>query len=107
MLTDRSRQLIQDADQRLVSSISISEIEIKRSIAKLTIPDSYLEKIIESGFDELPFDFEDAFGLRSLPLHHNDSFDRMLISQAAVKGLTILANDTSFRRYNIPVVLNE
>jgi len=73
----------------------------------LTIPDLYIEKIFESGFDDLPFDFDDAFGLRSLPLHHKDPFDRMLISHATAKGLTILTNDTSFKKYNVPVVLNE
>lgn len=106
-LTDKTKKIIEDAGRRLVSSISISEIEIKRSIGKLTIPDLYIEKIFESGFDELSFDFDDAFGLRSLPLHHRDPFDRMLISQATVKGLTILTNDTSFKKYNVSVLLNE
>jgi len=106
-LTDKTKKIIEDAGRRLVSSISISEIEIKRSIGKLTIPDLYIEKIFESGFDELSFDFDDAFGLRSLPLHHRDPFDRMLISQATVKGLTILTNDTSFKKYNVSVLLSE
>ena len=106
-LTDKTKKIIEDAGRRLVSSISISEIEIMRSIGKLTIPDLYIEKIFESGFDELSFDFDDAFGLRSLPLHHRDPFDRMLISQAAVKGLTILTDDTSFKKYNVSVLLSE
>ena len=106
-LTDKTKKIIEDAGRRLVSSISISEIEIKRSIGKLTIPDLYIEKIFESGFDELSFDFDDAFGLRILPLYHRDPFDRMLISQATVKGLTILTNDTSFKKYNVSVLLNE
>ena len=104
-LTDKTREIIQDAERRLVSSISISEIEIKRSIGKLTIPELYVEKIFESGFDELSFDFDDAFGLRNLPLLHRDPFDRMLISQATAKGLTILTNDASFKKYNVPVLL--
>lgn len=106
-LADRSREIIQEADRRLISSISISEIEIKKSIGKLTIPDSYIEKIYESGFEELPFDFVDAHYLGKLPLIHKDPFDRMLISQAIVKGLTLLTSDRIFKDYNVPIFLNE
>ena len=49
--------IIAKSGKPLVSSIS--EIEIKRSIGKLTIPDSYIEKIIDTVFDELSFDFDD------------------------------------------------
>ena len=106
-LTENSRKIIQNAERCLVSSISISEIEIKRSIGKLTIPDLYIDKIFESGFDGLAFDFDDAMGLGRLPLHHKDPFDRMLISQASIKGLTILTNDAKFKDYNLSVLLNE
>lgn len=105
-LTINSKQIIQTADKRLISSISISEIEIKRSIGKLTIPDSYLQKIYESGFEELPFDFSDAYCLGKLPFFHKDPFDRMLISHAIVKGLTLLTNDKIFKKYNLPIILN-
>ena len=106
-LTDKSRKIIQEADRRLISSISISEIEIKKSIGKLTIPGSYIEKIYESGFEELPFDFADAHYLGNLPLIHKDPFDRMLISQAIVKGLTLLTSDRVFKEYNVPLFLIE
>jgi PIN domain nuclease of toxin-antitoxin system len=106
LLTATSRQLIRDAGRCLISSISISEIEIKKTIGKLSIPDTYLEKIFGSGFYELAFDFDDAFGLRNLPPHHRDPFDRMLISQAMAKNLTILTNDVSFKDYNVSVMLN-
>jgi PIN domain nuclease of toxin-antitoxin system len=106
-LTVKSRKIIEQAAGRLVSSISIAEIEVKRSIGKVRMPDVYVEQIAESGFDELPFDFKDAFELRSLPLHHRDPFDRMLISQARARGLTILTSDVSFKEYNVPVVMNE
>ena len=106
-LTPKTRDMIQHSRKCLVSPISISEIEIKRSIGKLLIADRYVEKLLESGIHELPFDLEDAYGLRNLPLHHKDPFDRMLISQAIAKDLTILTNDRLFKEYNVPVVLCE
>ena len=106
-LETSAREIIQKADNRFVSSITIAEIEIKKSIGKLTIPDSYIKKIFESGFEELQFDFSDAHGLGNLPYFHRDPFDRMLISQAVEKGLTLLTNDKIFKKYNVPVLLNQ
>ncbi|HDY89486.1 MAG TPA: type II toxin-antitoxin system VapC family toxin [bacterium] len=106
-LTINSKQIVQTTDKRFISSISIAEIEIKRSIGKLTIPDTYLQKIFESGFEELPFEFSDAYFLGKLPFFHKDPFDRMLISHAIVKGLTLLTNDKIFKKYNLPIILNE
>ena len=105
-LTSRTRQMIQEADKNFISSISIAEIEIKKTIGKLTIPGSYIKEIFASGFEELHFDFDDAHGLQCLPLFHKDPFDRMLISQAIAKGLTLLTSDTVFKKYNVPVLLN-
>ena len=106
-LTINSKQIIQAADKRLISSISIAEIEIKKSIGKLIIPDTYLQKIFETGFEELQFDFSDAYFFGKLPFFHKDPFDRMLISHAIVKGLTLLTNDKIFKKYNLPIILNE
>ena len=106
-LTINSKQIVQTTDKRFISSISIAEIEIKRSIGKLTIPDTYLQKIFESVFEELTFEFSDAYFLGKLPFFHKDPFDRMLISHAIVKGLTLLTNDKIFKKYNLPIILNE
>ncbi|MBA7537894.1 hypothetical protein ES705_30166 [subsurface metagenome] len=106
-LTGSTRQIIQEADKRLISSISIVEMEIKKSIGKLVIPDLYIQKIFEAGFDELPFDFDDAHALGNLPFFHRDPFDRMLISQAIARGLTLLTNDEIFKKYNVPLLLSQ
>ena len=106
-LKTSTRKIIQEANNRFVSSISIAEIEIKKSIGKLTIPNSYIQKIFETGFEELQFDFADAYGLGNLPYFHRDPFDRMLISQAVVKGLTLLTNDKIFKKYNVSMLLNK
>ena len=105
-LKRKSKEAIQKAETCYVSSISVSEIEIKRSIGKLDIPSGYVVKIIESGLDSLSFRFKEAEILGTLPYHHKDPFDRMLISQAIANDLTILTDDSIFKQYNVPVLLN-
>jgi PIN domain nuclease of toxin-antitoxin system len=57
-----------------------------------------------SGFRPLPVSFEHAFGVRDLPLHHADPFDRMLIAQAICEKLTIVTADADIRAYDIPTL---
>lgn len=88
---------------RFFSSVSISEIEIKKSVGKLEIPPAYLESIIETGIRELPYTSHDAQYLGSLPFHHKDPFDRMLIGTAMNKGMMIVTADPVFSEYPIQV----
>ncbi len=90
--------------QRYFSPISVAEIEIKASLGKLTIPEDYLNRIIESGIAEWPYRSSDAKALGSLPCHHKDPFDRMLIASAVAHNLTIVTSDTVFRHYPITVI---
>ena len=52
----------------------------------------------------LPVEHRHALQVARLPLHHHDPFDRMLIAQAQVEGLTILTADPQFRRYDVEVL---
>lgn len=104
-LTASSRRLIDSSDV-YVSSISLAEIEIKRSVGKLEIADGYRDLILESGLYELPYAFADSVDLHALPFHHKDPFDRMLICQAKSRSMTILTADAVFLRYTEEVVLN-
>lgn len=90
-------------NQRYFSPISVGEIEIKASLGKLTIPENYLERIIESGIAEWPYRSSDAKALGNLPYHHKDPFDRMLIASALAHNLTIVTSDAVFSRYPISV----
>ena len=80
-----------------------AEIEIKKSIGKLKIPDTYQDSIIESGIKELGFTGKDAGHLGTLPFYHKDPFDRMLIATAINNGMTIVTGDESFCEYPIQV----
>jgi PIN domain nuclease of toxin-antitoxin system len=90
-------------NQRYFSPISVAEIEIKVSLGKLAVPDNYLDQIIESGISEWPFRSSDARGLSSLPYHHKDPFDRMLIASALIHNLIIVTSDAVFRQYPVTV----
>ncbi len=70
----------------LVSAASAWPNAIKEALGKLGVL-SPAERAVEgSGFSNLPVDFRHATAMATLPLHHNDPFDRMRIAQARVEG---------------------
>ncbi len=99
------RQVARDAifhDSRVyVSAASYWEIAIKTAIGKLQPAENPLEFIQGSGFTELPITFRHAEIAASLPLHHRDPFDRMLVAQAQAEALTIVTDDSQITRYDV------
>jgi PIN domain nuclease of toxin-antitoxin system len=88
----------------MVSAATIWEVEIKRALGKLRAPDGLHSLCVERGFDPLDISFEHAVAAGSLPAHHTDPFDRMLIAQAIVEGAQIVTADSTFDRYEVQVV---
>jgi PIN domain nuclease of toxin-antitoxin system len=70
----------------------------------LTAPDDAAAVLIDGGFDELPLSAQHADRLRTLPWHHRDPFDRMLIAQAQVEGVTVATVDKRFAEYDVRTV---
>lgn len=101
-----SKKTVSDADICFVSSISLAEIEIKKSLGKLEITDDYIANILASGFEPLHYRFEDAELLGKLPFHHKDPFDRMLLTQAISNKLTLLTSDQILKNYDLRVIVN-
>lgn len=91
--------ITEPSNLKYVSSISVAEIEIKRSIGKLVAPPTLTGALTGAGFDELPFTAEHARTLSTLPLHHKDPFDRMLVAQALLEDLTFLSCDAHCVQY--------
>jgi PIN domain nuclease of toxin-antitoxin system len=87
-----------------VSAVSVAEAAIKTALGKLRVPDRFLELLWESGFDELPLSAAHADRLRSLPLHHADPFDRMLVAQAQAERLSLVTADRRCMAYDVEVV---
>jgi len=82
-----------------LSSVSVTEIMIKSSLGKLSFDFDLLEAARASGYELLEYSAEDALPLKDLPFHHKDLFDRMIISQAMVRGYPVMSNDLQFSRY--------
>jgi PIN domain nuclease of toxin-antitoxin system len=99
-----ARRCIATADLVYVSAASGWEIAIKQALRKLTLADSFASMVAGSEFGELAITFRHAEQLSALPHHHSDPFDRMLVAQAQVEGLTLVTHDDQFSPYNIPVI---
>ena len=89
----------------LISSATIWEIAIKEALGKLKVDVEMSEVIESSGFIELKISASCANATKKLPLIHKDPFDRMLISQAIEKDLTLISADSYIREYDYVKVL--
>lgn len=102
-LTQEVRNHLDKEFPRYISAITFAEIEIKRSIGKITLPDNYREEIADIGLSPIEYTIEDSISLSTLPFHHKDPFDRMLISQAISRNLPIVTADSVFKEYPVSV----
>jgi PIN domain nuclease of toxin-antitoxin system len=105
-LADTAQAAIREPENAVyVSAATAWEIAIKQALGKLDAPDNLREVLLACQFVPLPVTVEHAMGVRSLPLHHHDPFDRMLVAQAIVEGMTIVTRDASVLRYPVPSLL--
>lgn len=105
-LPDAVRRALADPsnDVRL-SSVSAWEIGVKHALGKLPLPEPP-ERYVPAqrsarGIAPLPLDEEATLCLHRLPPVHRDPFDRMLVCQALVGGLTLVTPDPDIRRYPV------
>ncbi len=108
-LGKRTKAIIQDDETAVwISAVSVWEISIKAALRRLdvsaTLTDDLDEEMERSGFRQLPIEFEHAFAVRCLPLHHSDPFDRMLVAQAQCEGLTLITADPAIFSYGVPTL---
>lgn len=87
-----------------LSPVSLWEITIKQSAGKLSGPSDLAERVRDMGFRELTVTHAHAMAASRLPLHHRDPFDRMLVAQAAVEGMTLASRDASIALYDVDVL---
>jgi PIN domain nuclease of toxin-antitoxin system len=95
---------IQAAEAVLVSAASAWEIAIKAGLGKITVGGAFGDAVADYGFRELPVRFNHAELVRMLPPLHRDPFDRMLVAQALVEGLTLVTGDEQVAAYAVPTV---
>jgi len=100
--------LVDPAAELFLSVISPWELVIKHAARKFPMRESPEElipaMIARARATELPIQRRHALRVATLPLHHRDPFDRMLIAQAQVEGLVIITADRRFRAYDVEVL---
>ncbi len=105
-LSPATRAVVCSPAQRIFLSVaSVWEIAIKRTTGRLTFPLPQLDAITASlGLEILPILPAHAMRVADLPRHHADPFDRMLIAQALIEGLTLVTDDEIIPRYAVPIL---
>lgn len=101
-----TRQILDSADEVFVSAASLWEIAIKARIGKIKAdPHELVAAIAESGFVELPVSAAHSAVVATLPMHHNDPFDHLLLAQAISEPLRLLTADAVLASYSDVVIV--
>jgi len=102
-----ARSLLDDLqNEPIFSSASLWEVAIKHGLgrADFRVDARLLRRgLLDNGYGELPITSEHAVALDSLPSIHKDPFDRILIAQSMVEGITLLTADPLVARYPAPI----
>lgn len=102
------REILNPANELHLSIASLWEMQLKISRGKLTLSRPLAEVVTAqcqaNGLQLLGIEPAHVFRLGGLPFHHNDPFDRMIIAQALVEGMTIITSDGEFGPYGVAVL---
>jgi PIN domain nuclease of toxin-antitoxin system len=107
-LPQRIRNIIENQPKPVIFSLaSIWEMSIKTGLGKLSLSltlNQIVDKLVNEGLIFLPIKLDHTVVVQTLPHHHRDPFDRMLIAQSDVEKCTILTRDPAFDDYNVSVL---
>jgi PIN domain nuclease of toxin-antitoxin system len=101
LLPSASAALLSSRNALHYSAASVWELEIKCSKGKLHLPENWIESLNALGMLELSIDAGHCRNAAHLPPIHQDPFDRMLIAQALMLGLTFVSRDRHARAYGV------
>ncbi|MDR3313209.1 MAG: type II toxin-antitoxin system VapC family toxin [Oscillospiraceae bacterium] len=108
MLSQAAKEAIfNEGNQKFVSMASAWEVAIKNSIGKLRLANGVTEfyRMIEgNGFLLLPIDRRHVVRVESLPFHHRDPFDRLLVAAALCEELVMVTADENIPAYGVPCI---
>lgn len=104
-LSKTAKNLLESEIDLLISAACLWEIAIKFSIGKLSLPDSFGNfipaQIRQNDIEILPITLSHLEKVSTLPFHHKDPFDRLIIAQSIFENLPILSSDAAFDSYRI------
>ena len=98
---------LEPSNELLLSLVSIWEIQLKAQLGKLQLRTALPQVIADqqrNGVTLLPITLPHIFALQTLPLHHKDPFDRLLIAQAQSEDASLLSKDSEFAGYRVSVI---
>jgi PIN domain nuclease of toxin-antitoxin system len=102
-LSDEARGLIEDEENELMfSAASVWEVAIKNGLCRPDFkvdPHLFRRALLDNGYIELVISSAHTAAVGNLPDHHKDPFDRLLIAQATVEGITLLTNDETVAKF--------
>jgi PIN domain nuclease of toxin-antitoxin system len=106
-LSRQARALIENPDNELLfSAASLWEIAIKRGLGRKNFKVDvrlFRRGLLDNGYSELPISSDHVLATESLPSIHKDPFDRILVAQATVEGVTLLTSDSLVSQYPGPI----
>src|SRR5712692_5113047 len=104
-LSSNAKSLLESDNDLLLSTASLWEIAIKFSLGKLGLPEPFEPfvryQLSVNAIDVLQIDTAHLSVVATLPFHHRDPFDRLLVAQAMVEELPIVSTDVQFDAYSI------
>lgn len=104
-LAARTRTAIETEENDVfVSVVSPWELAIKGAREGLRLPDDLMVELNRQRFELLPVLLRHTTPIESMPYHHRDPFDRMLVAQAVVDGLTIVTADRKLTNYQVSLL---
>lgn len=108
-MSAKAREVFADGSKELFLSAATSwEVAIKAAAGKLHLPEppaSYVpSRMAMQGLRPLIVSHQHALAVSSLPQHHRDPFDRLLIAQARLEDMVLITNDAMFRRYPVELL---
>lgn len=98
------RHLTDETNQVLLSAVVVWEVAIKRSLGKLDAPDDLVSILLGAGAQPLPVTLDHAAAVETLPWHHRDPFDRMLVAQAVTEDAAIVSRDAPLSEYGVSII---
>jgi PIN domain nuclease of toxin-antitoxin system len=107
-LSAQARKLLEDPQNQLYfSAASLWEISIKNKLGrtdfKVDLP-VLRRNLLDYGFEEITINSAHTLAIEALPNFHKDPFDRMLIAQTIVEGITLMTADSAVAEYPVAVV---
>ncbi|MCY3662462.1 MAG: type II toxin-antitoxin system VapC family toxin [bacterium] len=100
---EASTQIADPANLVCVSAASVWEMSMKQTLGKLRL-DGDIDTILSEDFEPVPITFDDARLAGSLPEHHRDPFDRMLVAQARARDLVLVSRDLALEPYDVQIL---